>query len=68
LPRIDFILSAFEAKKEASQSDGDDIIATSVNAGWTKINDYYKRTKDTVVYAIAIVLNLSYKWEYIERV
>jgi hypothetical protein len=30
---MDFILSAFEAEKEASQSDGDDIMATSVNAG-----------------------------------
>jgi hypothetical protein len=32
------------------------------------MNDYYKRTKDTVVYAVAVVLNLLYKWEYIERV
>jgi hypothetical protein len=61
LPGIDFILLAFKAKKEASQSDGDDIIATSVNASWTKINDYYKRTKDTVVYATAVVLNPLYK-------
>ena len=65
---MDFILLAFEAKKEASQSDGDNIMAISVNAGQTKINDYYKRTEDTVVYAIAVVLNLLYRQEYIERV
>jgi hypothetical protein len=65
---MDFILLAFEAEKEASQSDGDNIMATSVNAGWTKMNDYYKRTEDTVVYTAAVVLNPSYKWEYIERV
>jgi hypothetical protein len=65
---MDFILSAFKAKKEASQSDGDNIMATSVNAGWTKMNNYYKRTEDTVVYTTAVVLNPLYKWEYIKRV
>jgi hypothetical protein len=32
------------------------------------MNDYYKRTEDIVVYAVAVVLNPLYKWEYIERV
>jgi hypothetical protein len=58
---MDFILSAFKAEKEALQSDSDNIMATSVNAGWTKMNNYYKRTKDTVVYTAAVVLNPSYK-------
>ena len=32
------------------------------------INYDVKRIEDTVVYAAAVVLNPSYKWEYIERV
>jgi hypothetical protein len=61
MPRIVFILSALKAKKEASQSDSDDIMATSVNAGWTKMNNYYKHTENIVVYAAAVFLNLLYK-------
>ena len=65
---LEWILSYQPLRLKASQSDRDSIMARSVNAGWTKMNDYYKRTEDTVVYAAAVVLNPSYKWEYIERV
>lgn len=63
---MDYILSVFEAEKKAPQ--GDNIMTASINAGWAKMNDYYKRTNDTVVHAAAVVLNPLFKWEYIERV
>ena len=62
---MDYILSLFEEGKE--QYKDDEIMASCFNAGWAKMDKYYNMTYDTPVYAAAIVLNPSNKWEYFEN-
>lgn len=38
--------------------------STNINAGWQKLNDYYKRLDDNVVYVAAVVLHPRMKWRY----
>jgi hypothetical protein len=38
--------------------------STNINAGWQKLNDYYKRLDDNVVYVPAVVLHPRMKWRY----
>lgn len=41
-------------------------LATSVNRGWIKLDDYYTRLDDTPVYVAAMVLHPFFKWDYCE--
>lgn len=38
--------------------------SANINAGWQKLNDYYKRLDDIVVYVAAVVLHPRMKWRY----
>jgi hypothetical protein len=36
-------------------------------SGWEKLTKYYKKTDETPVYVAGLVLNPSFKWEYIYK-
>jgi hypothetical protein len=36
----------------------------NINAGWQKLDEYYKRLDDNVVYVAAVVLHPQMKWRY----
>ena len=38
--------------------------STNINAGWQKLDEYYKRLDDNVVYVAAVVLHPRMKWRY----
>ena len=38
--------------------------STNINAAWQKLNDYYERLDDNVVYVAAVVLHPRMKWRY----
>jgi hypothetical protein len=56
---IDFILGKFEEGKE--QFKDHPTLSKMFNSGWSKLNKYYQKTKDTPVYLAALVLNPRYK-------
>lgn len=39
--------------------------STNINAGWQKLNEYYKRLDDTIIYVAAVVLHPRMKWRYL---
>ena len=43
-------------------------MTTYINSSWAKMNKYYKRTEETPVYATAVILYPSFKWQYFEKV
>jgi hypothetical protein len=63
---MDYILQVYEEAK--IQFFGNDIMTTSINAGWEKFEKYYTSTDDSPVYNTAVVLHPSNKWEYVETV
>ena len=65
LPAMDYILMEFEKGKE--RYTGDIHMASRYNSGWQKMAKYYNRTSESSAYAAALVLNPSYKWEYIRQ-
>ena len=63
---MDYILQLFEAgKKEFADNE---VILSSINASWAKIDKYYNLIEETPIYAAAVVLNPLFKWEYFEKV
>lgn len=44
--------------------DAEQHFSTNINAGWQKLNEYYKRLDDNVVYVAAVVLHPRMKWRY----
>jgi len=38
--------------------------STNVNAGWRKLNDYYLRLDDNIIYVAAVALHPRLKWRY----
>jgi hypothetical protein len=62
---MDILLDRFKEKKEKYYSH--DILDPMFNSRWAKMDKYYNRTNDIPVYISAIVLNPSYKFEYIKR-
>ena len=63
---MDYIIQLFEAgKKEFADNE---VILSSINASWAKIDKYYNLTEETPVYTVAVVLNPLFKWEYFEKV
>jgi hypothetical protein len=66
-----------EQSNETSTHDSQDIahegvdyitaeqhFSMNVNAGWQKLDEYYKRLDDNVVYVAAVVLHPQMKWRY----
>jgi hypothetical protein len=62
LPALDFLMEQFEAGKAAHQ--GDTLLATCFNSGWSKLDKYYSMTEDTPAYSAAVCLYPSYKLSY----
>jgi hypothetical protein len=62
LPALDFLMEQFEAGKAAHQ--GDTLLATCFNSGWSKLDKYYSMTEDTPAYSAAVCLHPSYKLSY----
>lgn len=60
---MDLILSYFETHKEKYQ--GDARLEAMINAGWRKMNKYYKLTDESPAYVAAIILNPNLKWAYL---
>ncbi|RKK83885.1 hypothetical protein BFJ68_g17402 [Fusarium oxysporum] len=62
---MDFVLTQFEAGKEAYIDDP--IMAPMYNSGWAKLDKYYRLTDESPAYIAAIVLHPSHKWHYIQE-
>ena len=65
LTAMDYILYRFEAMKEEYKDDP--IIASMVNSGWAKMEKYYNLTDESPAYIIALVMNPSMKWAYVQQ-
>ena len=65
IPGMDLILSHFESFKE--RYHGNKVMGAMLNAGWRKMNKYYKLTDESPAYIAAIVLNPNLKWQYIRH-
>jgi hypothetical protein len=63
LPAMDWILKEFEERR--AQYKDNEILKTMFQSGWEKLTKYYKKTDETPVYVAGLVLNPSFKWEYI---
>ena len=61
---MDFILEMFEDRKERFKDN--DFIAPCINSAWSKLNKYYTKTSESLVYISALVLHPVFKWEYIK--
>ena len=62
LPALDFLMEQFEAGKAAHQ--GDTLLATCFNSGWSKLDKYYSITEDTPAYSATVCLYPLYKLSY----
>ncbi|KJZ74134.1 hypothetical protein HIM_05666 [Hirsutella minnesotensis 3608] len=62
---MDFLLTQFEAGKEAHIDDP--MMAPMYNSGWAKLDKYYCLTDESPAYVAAIVLHPSHKWHYIHE-
>ena len=59
LPAMDFILDKFEKGKE--QFKDHPMLSKIFNSGWSKLDKYYQKTEETIVYIATLVLNSRYK-------
>ena len=66
LPAIDYILTLFKKGKEEFKDN--ELMTTCINSGQAKMNKYYTRTGETPVYATAVILYPSFKWQYFKKV
>ena len=64
LPVMDFILKIFKDRKERFKDN--DFMAPCINSAWSKLNKYYIKTSESLVYISALVLYPTFKWEYIK--
>jgi signal transduction histidine kinase len=62
---MDYVLDRFKAMKE--QYKDNLIIASMVNSRWSKMEKYYNLIDESPTYIIALVLNPSMKWTYIQQ-
>ena len=63
LPTMDFILKRFEDRRKEYKNNT--VIAPLFQNSQEKLRKYYKLTDETLVYIAVIVLNLSYKQDYV---
>jgi hypothetical protein len=62
LQSIDFLLHIFEKAKTNYAKDT--FLGPCANAGWKKLDEYYKLTERTPAYIAALVLCPQWKWTY----
>lgn len=71
MPAMDLILTHFETmtseSKDATHPNYDPTMAPRYQAGWEKLEHYYRGTDSTPVYAAAMVLHPMNKWDYLEE-
>lgn len=65
LPAMDFLLEHLERATEATYR-GNEFMEDRVFAAWRKLNEYYNKADDVVVYMAATMLNPLQKWVYFE--
>jgi hypothetical protein len=51
----------------SAYTDVENHFSTNVNLGWQKLNSYYKKTDETLIYRAAVVLHPRMKWHWINR-
>ena len=56
---IDFILKMFKKGKEHLKDN--DFLASYINSAQSKLNKYYIKTSESLVYILALVLYLTFK-------
>jgi hypothetical protein len=61
------VLSQLEGSNDVDKDLFWNHLATAVNRGWQKLNEYYGHLDDTPVYVAAIVLHPFFKWVYCEK-
>jgi hypothetical protein len=66
LPSMEYLLEHLEAMKERYEYHPDIHFRTNINLGWSKIDEYYNRTKESPAYVASLVLHPQYKWQWIE--
>ena len=66
LPSMEYLLEHLEAMKEHYEYHPDMHFRTNINLGWSKLDEYYNRTKESPAYIAALVLHPQYKWQWIE--
>jgi hypothetical protein len=64
IPSMDFILSYYEKAKIIYANH--DVFKNMVNSRWQKIEKYYFKTDESLVYAAAVILNLTRKVKYMD--
>jgi hypothetical protein len=62
---MDIVLEQLEQGKERYQ--GDKYMVIACNSGWMKLDKYYSKISDSLVYTVVIVLHPSNKWQEIEN-
>jgi hypothetical protein len=65
IPSIDFILRQYKKTKIIYADHL--VFKNIINSGWQKIKKYYIKTDESPAYTAAIILNLIYKEEYINK-
>jgi hypothetical protein len=66
LPSMEYLLEHLETMKERYEYHPDLHFRTNINLGWSKIDEYYNRTKESPAYVASLVLHPQYKWQWIE--
>jgi len=66
LASMEYLLEHLEAMKERYEFHPDVHFRTNINLGWSKMDEYYSRTKESPAYVAALVLHPQYKWQWIE--
>ena len=59
------ILEYYEAWKSTYSEDP--ILIAMINAGWRKIDKYYRLTDSSPAYIASVILDPNLKWQYLEQ-
>jgi len=63
---MDILLELLEKEKKKSRPS-EVLFQVALEAAWKKLDKYYKLTNKSMVYIIAIMLDLHMKYKYFER-
>jgi hypothetical protein len=61
---MDFLLEELEIGRNDVQYQGDKFMKPCINAGWSKLDKYYKLTDCSTAFIAAVVCCPQNKWEY----
>lgn len=68
LPCMEYLLEHLEkVPKSIFSLPGGSSFKISVQAGWDKLDKYYKLLKDSPVYVASVVLDPRYRWAWLEH-